>query len=61
MIQYSSSIPVIMVACNLLGIAIARYANPSAGLNLAQLLAAASLGHVIGVGTVLGLSNMGVI
>nr|YP_009968392.1 photosystem I reaction center subunit X [Cyanidiococcus yangmingshanensis]QMX77493.1 photosystem I reaction center subunit X [Cyanidiococcus yangmingshanensis]UNJ15909.1 photosystem I subunit X [Cyanidioschyzonaceae sp. 3]WDB00402.1 photosystem I subunit X [Cyanidiococcus yangmingshanensis] len=68
MIQFPSSIPVIMVISNLLALAIGRYAiqNPSnetpiIGLNLAQLVATTSFGHIIGVATILGLSNMGII
>ena len=66
----------VMLACNLLAIAIGRFAiqNPGKGPKLPfslpglednfgvpELLATTSLGHIIGAGAILGLTNAGVI
>ena len=71
--QWSPKIAIIMIICNLICIGIGRYAikirglGPSIpligseGLGLPELLATTSLGHVIGAGTILGLSNTGII
>lgn len=70
---WSIQIAIIMIICNLLCIAIGRYAiqirglGPSIplsgvkGLGLPELLATTSLGHVIGAGTILGLKSIGLI
>ena len=65
----------VMIACNLVAIAIGRFAiqNPGKGPNLPvplpglgnefgipELLATTSFGHLIGAGVILGLSNAGV-
>jgi len=71
--QWSLQIAIIMIICNLLCIAIGRYAiqirglGPSIsilgseGLGLPELLATTSLGHVIGAGTIIGLRSKGFI
>jgi photosystem I subunit 10 len=66
----------VMVVCNLVAVAIGRFAiqNPGVGpnlpvgkpdlfrnFNLPELLATLSFGHILGVGFVLGLTNAGVI
>jgi len=63
----------IMVICNLVSIAIGRYAiqvrglGPSipiagiAGFGLSELLATTSLGHILGAGTILGLNSINII
>jgi photosystem I subunit X len=68
---------IVMIICNLLAIAITfgsvqlrskiRVANPDdksilgKGFSLPELFAAMSFGHIIGVGVVLGLTNIGII
>ena len=71
--NWSAETAIIMIACNLVCIILGRYAikvrglGPSIpipgleGFGLPELLATTSLGHVIGVGTILGLSSVGVI
>nr|QCI04481.1 photosystem I reaction center subunit X [Antithamnion hubbsii] len=71
--QWSPKIAIIMIICNLICIGIGRYAikirglGPSIpligseGLGLPELLATTSLGHVIGAGTIIGLSSKGII
>nr|QCI09131.1 photosystem I reaction center subunit X [Inkyuleea mariana] len=70
---WSAQIAFIMIICNLICIGIGRYAiqvrglGPSIpilgleGLGLPELLATTSLGHVIGAGTIIGLSSIGII
>lgn len=73
-VSWSPKIAIVMILCNVLAIAIGKYTmkNPSAGPSLPSseffggmgwpaLLATTSFGHVIGLGTILGLSNMGVL
>lgn len=64
---------IIMIVCNLLCIGIGRYAiqvrglGPSIpvfgleGLGLPELIATTSLGHIIGAGTIIGLSTIGIL
>ena len=64
---------IIMIICNLLCISIGRYAIKVRGLGpsisilgleefgLPELLATTSLGHVIGAGTIIGLSSIGIL
>nr|YP_009295825.1 photosystem I subunit X [Schimmelmannia schousboei]AOM64760.1 photosystem I subunit X [Schimmelmannia schousboei] len=70
---WSAQIAIIMIICNLICIAIGRYAIEIRGLGptipvlglegfgLPELLATTSLGHVIGAGTIIGLSSAGII
>nr|WDA98835.1 photosystem I subunit X [Sciadococcus taiwanensis] len=71
---WSPSIATIMIVSNILTIVIGRYAiqvrglGPSipissnlGGFGLPELLATMSLGHIVGVGTILGLTNMGIL
>ncbi len=73
-LEWSPTVGFIMIACNILAIAIGRLtiqkpsegpALPSpnllGGLSLGALLGSTSLGHILGVGVILGLSNLGVI
>jgi photosystem I subunit 10 len=70
--DWTPSIGLIMIACNIVAILIARltvkYPNvgPSlpvisdvAGLSLPAFIGAACLGHVLGAGVILGLTNTG--
>nr|QCI04607.1 photosystem I reaction center subunit X [Apoglossum ruscifolium] len=71
--SWSIQIAIIMIICNLIAISIGRYAiktrslGPSIpilgleGLGIPELLATTSLGHVIGVGTIIGLKSIGFI
>lgn len=67
-------VAIIMILCNVLAIAIGKQtmgspnegpALPSpemfGGMGVAGLLATTSLGHIIGMGTILGLAAMGVL
>ena len=75
-IDWNPSVAIVMIMCNLLAIAIGRYAiqNPGKGPDLPvpqpevwdkfgvpELLATTSLGHIIGAGVILGLGNAGVL
>jgi photosystem I subunit X len=70
--DWTPSIGLIMLACNVLAIFLARatvrYPNVGpgipalsdiTGLSLPALLAATSFGHIIGAGVILGLTNTG--
>lgn len=70
--DWTPSIGLIMLACNIVAILIARLTvkhpnvGPSipvlsdiAGLSLPAILAATSFGHIIGAGVILGLTNTG--
>jgi photosystem I subunit X len=74
--SWSPSVGIVMIACNLLAIAIGYYAiqkrgvGPSlpvelpamfTGFGLPELLATASFGHILGAGVILGLSNAGIL
>lgn len=71
--NWSIQIAIIMIICNIIAIGIGRYAiqvrglGPSIsilgleGFGLPELLATTSLGHVIGVGTILGLRAINLI
>lgn len=71
-LAWSPKVALVMVACNILAIAIGRFTiqQPNVGpelpasglfggLSLAALLGSASLGHILGAGAILGLSNLG--
>lgn len=72
-ITWSPKVAIIMIICNLASIGIGRYAikvrglGPSIpilglqGFGLPELLATTSLGHVIGAGTIIGMSSAGII
>jgi photosystem I subunit 10 len=72
--EWTPTISLIMLACNLLGIAIGKIGikfpnvgpgipvlSDSLGLSLPAILAATSFGHLIGAGVILGLTNAGII
>lgn len=71
--NWSTQIAIIMITCNLVAIVIGRYAikvrglGPSipisgiAGFGLAELLATTSLGHILGVGAIIGLRSIGLV
>ncbi|MDY7015937.1 MAG: photosystem I reaction center subunit PsaK [Cyanobacteriota bacterium] len=74
--RWNLSVAIVMIACNLLAIALGRFAikNPGKGpdlpvakpalwegFGLPELLATASLGHILGAGAILGLSYAGVL
>lgn len=72
---WSPTIGLIMIVCNLFAIAIGRFAIKNKGIGpkfpielpdpfggefgIPELLATTSLGHVLGAGVILGLSNAG--
>ncbi len=71
-VNWSPSVGLVMVACNLFAIAIGYYAIQKRGVGpelpvampamftgfgLPELLATASFGHILGAGMILGLSN----
>ena len=70
---WSVQVATIMIACNLLTIALGRYAISrrslglsisiigTEGLGLPELIATTSLGHVIGAGAIIGLKSLQVI
>ncbi|GET41419.1 photosystem I reaction center subunit PsaK [Microseira wollei] len=72
--EWTPAVGLVMILCNLLAIAIGRYAiqNPGVGPDLPaskpalfqkfgipELLATMSFGHILGAGFILGLSNAG--
>ena len=72
--QWSPKVAVVMIACNVLAFAIAKaniaqpnvgMAIPNAkyygGLSHASVVAALCLGHVLGIGSILGLASRGVL
>ncbi len=74
--QWSPSVGLVMILCNLFAFAIGRFAIQKKGVGpdlpgskpailnkfgLPELLATASFGHILGVGVILGLSNAGVL
>nr|YP_009295721.1 photosystem I reaction center subunit X [Mastocarpus papillatus]AOL58205.1 photosystem I reaction center subunit X [Mastocarpus papillatus] len=72
-VTWSPKVAIIMITCNIISIAIGRYAIKVRGLGpgipilglqgfgLPELLATTSLGHVIGTGIIIGLSSVGMI
>ena len=72
-VTWSPQIALIMIICNGIAIAIGRYTIKVRGLGpgipvlgledfgLPELLATTSLGHIIGAGTILGLSSIGLV
>ncbi|MBO9998488.1 MAG: photosystem I reaction center subunit PsaK [Cyanobacteria bacterium SID2] len=72
--EWNISIAVVMIVCNILAIAIGKYtiqkpsegpAMPSpelfGGMGLPAVLATTSFGHILGIGTILGLESLGVL
>ncbi|MDB9315821.1 photosystem I reaction center subunit PsaK [Spirulina sp. CS-785/01] len=72
--SWSFNIALVMILCNLVAVAIGRFAIQNAGqgpdlpvskpalweeFGVPELLATASLGHILGAGVILGLSNAG--
>lgn len=75
-VEWSPSVALIMIMCNLFAIAVGRYAiqRPGEGpdlpvpkpelwdkFGLPELLATTSFGHILGAGIILGLGNAGVL
>ena len=71
-VSWSPKVAIVMIVCNIVAIAFGKYTiqNPSAGPNLPSpeffggmglpaLLGTTSLGHLLGVGVILGLANAG--
>ena len=71
-VAWSPKVAVVMIVCNIIAIAFGKFTiqNPSAepalpspeffgGMGLPALLGTTSLGHLIGVGVILGLANAG--
>ncbi|PSO57471.1 MAG: photosystem I reaction center subunit PsaK [Cyanobacteria bacterium QH_8_48_120] len=73
--EWSSSVALIMITCNVLAVIIGRFAirNPGrgpalplasgilGGFGVPELIATTSFGHVIGAGVILGLGNAGIL
>ena len=71
-VEWSPKVAIVMIICNIIAIAFGKYtmqntsAEPSlpsaeffGGMGLPALLGTTSLGHVIGVGVILGLATVG--
>lgn len=71
-LSWSPKVAVVMILCNVLAIAIGKFGiqQPSAGpalpspelfggMGMPALLATTSFGHILGLGTILGLSYLG--
>ncbi|MBD2090396.1 photosystem I reaction center subunit PsaK [Microcoleus sp. FACHB-1515] len=74
--EWSPNVALVMVICNLLAIAIGRYAIQKRGVGpglpvelpavftgfgLPELLATTSFGHILGAGTILGMRSAGLL
>lgn len=72
-VSWSPKVAIVMIICNIVAIAIGRFTiqhknvGPSlpasglfGGMGLPALLGTTSLGHLLGVGVILGLANTGV-
>lgn len=73
-VEWSPKVAIVMIVCNIIAIAFGKYtmknataapALPSAeffgGMGLPALLGTTSLGHIIGVGAIIGLAGMGIL
>ncbi|MGD1854806.1 MAG: photosystem I reaction center subunit PsaK [Leptolyngbyaceae cyanobacterium] len=73
-VQWSPKVALVMIICNIIAIAIGSYGikNKNVGLGLPSpelfggmghgaMLACTSLGHVIGIGAIIGLASIGVL
>ena len=71
-LAWSPNVAIVMILCNIVAIAIGKFTiqqpnvgpelpspNLFGGLSLGALLGTTSLGHILGVGVILGLSNIG--
>ncbi|MDX2228410.1 MAG: photosystem I reaction center subunit PsaK [Leptolyngbyaceae cyanobacterium bins.349] len=68
--DWSPSVAVVMIVCNIVAIAISRFSIqrpnvgpqvPGLGMSVPALIAATCFGHILGAGTILGLTNNGVL
>jgi len=72
-VEWGGSVALVMIICNLLAIAVVRFrlpipaqggsssnSNPT-NVTVIQILTGASIGHIIGVGVILGLANVGIL
>jgi photosystem I subunit 10 len=75
-VEWNFSIGIVMILCNIFAIIIGYFSIQKTGVGpglpvpqlaakksfgLAELLATASLGHILGAGMILGLSNAGIL
>ncbi len=73
-LEWSPTVAVVMVLCNVLAIAIGKFTiqNPSVGpampspdlfggFGLGAVIGTTAFGHLLGAGTILGLANIGVL
>lgn len=73
-LEWTPMVAIVMIVCNILAIAFAKFTikkpsaspalpapNPLGGFGLPALIGAASFGHILGAGAILGLSNLGVL
>jgi photosystem I subunit X len=71
---WSPKVAIVMILCNVIGIALGKMGLASTssepalpmpeffgGMGMPALLASTSVGHVIGMGTILGLASMGLL
>lgn len=71
---WSPAVGIVMIICNIVAIFFAKVTLPTpyegtelplpamfGGMRLPQLLASTSLGHIIGMGAILGLASMGIL
>jgi len=71
-LTWSPNVAIVMILCNIVAIAIGKFTiqqpnvgpelpspNLFGGLSLGALLGTTSLGHILGAGVILGLSNIG--
>lgn len=73
-LSWNPLVGIVMVICNVLAIAFGKYTMPNPGVGTAlpmpemfggmgwpALLATTSLGHILGIGAILGLANVGLL
>lgn len=73
-LEWSPTVGAVMIVCNILAIALAKFTikNPSAppampsanffgGFGLPAVIGSTCFGHILGAGTILGLSSMGIL
>jgi photosystem I subunit 10 len=68
--DWSLNVGIVMIVCNILALAIGKFTiqrqdvgakTPIAGMSLPAVIGSTALGHIIGAGSILGLTNLGVL
>ncbi|MGQ9871000.1 photosystem I reaction center subunit PsaK [Leptodesmis sp.] len=68
--DWGLNVGIVMILCNILAIAIGKFsiqrqdvgpATPIGGMSTPAVFGSLALGHILGAGTILGLTNLGVL